>query len=152
MGDACDLTVIEVEPNDDCMTAMPVSLGDTVLASLSPNGDYDYYSLSLSADTTLEIETNGDPFGDTVVAIFDSDGNVLIGCDDDKVFFVDFYSEWSCCLPPGNYCVGVKEYDPLATINNYSVSFRNQGTCSADPDPTMNGCAIENTFGGCIPF
>ncbi len=67
-------------------------------------------------------------------------------------FLLDRYSEFSCCLPPGTYCVGVKEFSPLNSIPSYSVDVRNAGTCSANPDPLLNGCIIENQFGSCIPF
>ena len=99
----------------------------------------------------FEIETAGDPLGDTVVGVFDSAGNVLVGCDDDNDIPSNFYSLFSCCLPPGTYCIGVKGYNsnPIA---NYSINFRPAGSCVADPDPTMNGCVIENTFGACEPF
>ena len=85
------------------------------------------------------------------VGVFDSMGNVLVGCDDDNSTPGNFYSQFSCCLPPGDYCIGLKGFD-ADPIAHYSVVFRDKGACTADPDPTMNGCVIENTYGACEPF
>ena len=151
IGDLCDLSsAFEIEPNDTCLQANPATLGETVLASLTSN-EYDYFSVTLTGDTVFEIITDGDPFGDTVVGVFDSDGNNLIGCDDDNPIVNDLYSLFSCCLPPGDYCVGVKGYDSDPIVN-YSIDFNNAGSCTADPDPLEAGCNIENNFLGCVPF
>jgi hypothetical protein len=151
IGDACDtVPLTETEPNDSCAEANPVAVGDVVLASLSSN-EYDWFRLTVTEDTILEIETDGDPFGDTVVAIFLGDGTEMIGCDDDNPTPNDFYSLYGCCTPPGEYCVGVKGFNATA-IGAYSITFRDTGTCVADPDPTKNNCATENTFGACDPF
>jgi len=107
--------------------------------------------VALSADTIFEIITDGDPLGDTVVGVFDSAGNVLVGCDDDNTIVNNFYSLFSCCLPPGTYCIGVKGFNANPIVN-YSIDFNDAGTCTADPDPLLNNCNIENTFGACIPF
>ena len=129
-----------------------VNLGDQVLSALTA-GDYDFYSVTLGVDTIFELETEGVlNLGDTVVGIFTSDGSQMIGCDDDKPILLNRYSLFSCCLPPGTYCVGVKEFNPNAALPDYSIDFRNAGTCSANPDPQLANCQIENVFGGCVPF
>ena len=151
IGDVCDASsAFEIEPNDNCVQANPIVLGNAVLASLASN-EYDYFSVALSADTIFEIITDGDPLGDTVVGVFDSAGNVLVGCDDDNTIVNNFYSLFSCCLPPGTYCIGVKGFNANPIVN-YSIDFNDAGTCTADPDPLLNNCNIENTFGACIPF
>jgi hypothetical protein len=148
IGDACDAPLpTETEPNDDCSQANPVNLADLYLASLS-SSEYDYYSLTLTEDTVLTVETAGDPYGDTVVGVFDSVGAQMFGCDDDNPTPANYYSLFTCCLPAGSYCIGVKGYnaDP---ISNYSISFIDVGACTAEPEPN---CSIENTYGACEPF
>ncbi len=151
-GDICEVPIpMETEPNGSCALANPVNLGEAYDGTIFV-ADYDYYAITLSSDTIFTVETTGAGNGDTVLAVFDSSGTPMIGCDDDKVFFQDFYSEFSCCLPPGDYCVGVKAFNPNASVPVYTIDFRSDGTCTADPDPTMNGCAVENNYGACDPF
>ena len=151
VGNACDIPPsVEVEPNDSCATAQPVMLGDSVFGSITSN-EYDYFSLTLTEDTTLELTTFGPTAGDTVVSIFDSTGAAQYGCDDDNPILNDRYSLFLCCLPPGDYCVGVKGYD-ANPIPNYTIRFRNTNACSTDPDPANAGCPIEQTFGACSPW
>ena len=151
IGDQCEVSIPqESEPNDSCATANPVQLGETVIAT-KPGTDRDHYSLTLTEDTVFQIETAGTPGGDTVVGVFDAAGNQLYGCDDDNPTPNNFFSAFSCCLPPGNYCVAVKGYQDRA-ISNYSVTFLNAGSCDTDPDPAIAGCTVENTFGACSPF
>jgi len=108
--------------------------------------------VTLTGDTVFGVLTDGDPLGDTVVGVFDSAGNSLIGCDDDNPITNDLYSAFSCCLPPGDYCIGVKGYNSNPIVN-YIVDFNNGGSCTApDPDPLLADCNIENNFGGCVPF
>ena len=126
------------------------------LASISPATDYDYFSLSLASDTVLDVITSGQPNGDTVVTVFDDTGAIVIGCDDD-VDTSGFlrYAQFSCCLPPGNYCVGVKSYANQTEISEYLVEFRYNTSCVADPDPTNNGCPLVDTpnfAGACEPW
>ena len=97
------------------------------------------------------LETFGDPGGDTVVGVFTPDGTQLIGCDDDNPMVFNYYSLFSCCLPPGTYCVGVKGYN-ANPIENYNIDFNAAGSCTADPDPLNANCNVENTFGACVPF
>ena len=151
IGDACDVVLpAESEPNDDCSRADSLNLGDTMLAQLA-SSEYDYFSVTLVVDGVLEITTAGDPQGDTVVGVFDSGGTQIIGCDDDNPTPNDFYSLFFCCMPAGTYCVGVKGFD-ADPITNYSITATSPSTCAADPDPTQNGCGIENTYGACDPF
>jgi hypothetical protein len=151
VGDICDLTSsFEIEPNDACAQANPINLGDTILGTITAS-EYDYFGLTLGADTQLTIITAGDPLGDTVVGIFDTSGSEFYGCDDDNPVPNDYYSLFLCCLPAGDYCVGVKGYnaDPIA---NYSASFIDSGSCSAPANPNDAECTVENTYGACDPF
>ena len=121
----------ESEPNDDCSSANLVALGDSVDASLGTPGDYDTFRLTVPTAGFVEIETTGG-IGDTVLTIASADGSTAIGCDDDEGD--GFFSLWGCCLPAGDYCVQVREYNPSATIPSYTIEFRGAGTCSpGDP-------------------
>jgi hypothetical protein len=118
--------LVESEPNDDCGTANVVALGDSVLANISPSGDYDSFHLTVPADGFVEVETSGSS-GDTVINLTTADGVTVIGCDDDEGD--GLFSRWSCCLPAGEYCVQVKAYSAFSIISNYSIDFRGLGTC-----------------------
>ena len=119
--------IVESEPNDDCGSGNVVTLGDTVEAGLEPSGDIDSFHLVVPASGFVEIETQG-AGGDTVINIVSADGQTFIGCDDDNGD--GFFSLWGCCLPAGEYCVQVTEFDPGATLPNYTINFRNAGTCN----------------------
>jgi hypothetical protein len=121
----------ETEPNNDCGTANPVALGDSVMGDIDPAGDYDNFRLTVPADGYVEIETTGSS-GDTVITVTTADGVTFVGCDDDNGD--GLFSLWSCCLPAGEYCVQVKDYSPFSTISGYTISFRDLGTCTpGDP-------------------
>jgi hypothetical protein len=164
IGDACEVPpLLESEPNNSCASANPVELGDLVLGAISPGTDYDYYSIELATNTIFEVRTTGQPAGDTVVAVFDPSGTPMVGCDDDEDGTIGYYySRFSCCLPPGTYCVGVKAFNPNGAsppdptpISDYSVEFSYTGTCSANPDPLQNGCPLTDTpayNGACSPW
>jgi hypothetical protein len=136
---------MEMEPNDNCGEANPAAFGDSIQGSISPAGDQDYFLLTMPEDGLVEIETNG-PSGDTVLNIASTDGSTQIGCDDDDGD--GLFSKWSCCLPAGSYCVGVKDYGNNSTIATYNIDFRDLGTC-APGDPLV--CDI-STSPQCNPF
>jgi hypothetical protein len=117
----------ETEPNGSCASANAVALGDSVVAAITPAGDFDNFKLTVPADGFVEIETTG-AFGDTVVNLTSADGSTFVGCDDDAGD--GFFSLWGCCLPAGDYCVEVKEFSPFATIPNYTIEFRDLGACT----------------------
>ena len=117
----------------------------------SPQFELPPFTVTLPSDGVFEVTTGGSPAGDTVVGVFDVNGTQLIGCDDDNPTPQDFYSAFSCCLPAGDYCIGVKGFNGNP-ISAYTTNFRSAGSCSANPDPTQNGCGIENTYGSCDPF
>ncbi|ANM28673.1 hypothetical protein ABI59_02150 [Acidobacteria bacterium Mor1] len=129
--------LVEIEPNDDCASAQPVMLGDSVDAGISFVGDRDNFRLSVPAGRFVQIDTNGSS-GDTVLQISDSTGAMVIGCDDDGG--PGLFSEWSCCLEAGDYCVTVRDFGDNGTVN-YSINFRDMGECDpTDPlDCPVNG-------------
>ena len=138
--------VFEAEPNNNCGQANGVLLGDTAQAAIGVVGDKDFYRLSVPADTLVDIETRG-PSGDTVLDISASGGEPQIGCDDDSGDGT--FSRWSCCLPTGTYCVGVKDFGNNNTIPLYNVDFRAVGSCNAS-EPLV--CPIANSAQCPHPF
>jgi hypothetical protein len=135
----------ETEPNDSCAEANPTIVGDALLASIGTPGDRDYYLLTVPADAYVEVQTDG-PVGDTVLDINSMDGSVQIGCDDDSGNGT--FSWWGCCLPAGDYCVGVKAYGDNVTVPIYSIEFREMGVCLPN-DPLQ--CSI-SLSPQCNPF
>jgi len=114
----------EVEPNGDSDHATALSLPALVRGALMPEGDIDYYRLTLSAPATVTVETfdgSGDDTCvgvDTVVQLRTADGDLLEESDD---------SEWSFCswierqLSAGTYLVRVQSYEGTATGYHLSV-------------------------------
>ncbi|WP_299415484.1 ELWxxDGT repeat protein, partial [Acaryochloris sp. IP29b_bin.148] len=117
-----------MEPNDTLLTATPTNIdagekgeftfngeiGDN--PDVDTSGDVDLYTLELSAGTgvTFDLNTNNsDSFFDSILRVFDAEGNELAVNDDaGNGSFIGF-------LPPadGTYYVGVSgfsnfEYDP----------------------------------------
>lgn len=138
MFEVTEPPLAEREPNDSCGEAAlndPFFLGDDVLASISPAGDRDHYTLSLAGDSSVLIETRG-PSGDTVLQIESADGSTIIGCDDDAG--AGLFSSWSCCLPAGDYCVVVRDFGDNSTISSYNIEFTDLGSCTADPVPVCD--------------
>jgi len=130
--------LMEVEPNDSCAEAAANDayfVGDDVLASISPVGDRDHYSLSLAGDTLVSIDITG-PSGDTVLQIETADGSTVIGCDDDAG--PGLFSSWSCCLPAASYCVVVRDFGDNSTISSYNIEFTDLGSCTADAMPVCD--------------
>jgi hypothetical protein len=164
-GDACEPPPIyEVEPNNTCAQATVAQLDDEILGALTPASDYDYYKVTLTANSVFEVLTNGNPNGDSVVAVFNAAGTQLYGCDDDAEFGIGFfYSHFTCCLPPGTYCIGVKPFnqngpsppDPVP-IASYAIQFNYTGTClPPSQDPAQAGCqtgAAPAYPGGWVPW
>ena len=128
----------ETEPNDSCSDALandPFFLGDNVLASISPVGDRDHYTLSLAGDTLVSIDTTG-PSGDTVLQVETADGSTIVGCDDDDG--PGLFSSFGCCLPAADYCVVVRDFGDNSTISSYNIEFTDLGSCTADAVPVCD--------------
>lgn len=133
----------ESEPDDACGSGNPALLGDTYTAAISPAGDRDNFTLTVSDDSFVQITTSG-PAGDTVLKISSVDGSTTIGCDDDNG--PGLFSSWSCCLPAGDYCVTVRDFGDNSTIPSYTVGFQGLGACSPSNPPV---CPVSGS--GC-PF
>lgn len=82
---AAQATVTESEPNDTLTTADPVALGDTVSGTIDPAGDVDYFVITLTAGTWLDLDVDASQIGsplDAVMALFAADTTMLAYSDD----------------------------------------------------------------------
>ncbi len=130
------------EPNNTRAAATPVACEQTVPASIVPQGDIDYYALSITSATALQVDINaarsGSPL-DPIVGVFDAAGNRLAFADNtisfDPVLNVDL-------LSPGTYYIAVASFNDSTftgtdarTVGNYTMTLRcsvpevRAGTC-----------------------
>jgi hypothetical protein len=115
-------TLPEVEPNNDCATAQPVSLGDIVdPASISPAGDLDFYKIYLNTTDQLSIildrATGCTTTIDTQLYVYRDDCVTQLAYDDDDGPGLYSYIAGSEFVPPysGYYYVKVKHYSATGT-------------------------------------
>ena len=78
-------TVTEPEPNDSLASADAVSLGDTVSGAINPSGDVDWFAITLTAGTSLDLDVDASQIGsplDAVMALLAADTTELAYSDD----------------------------------------------------------------------
>ncbi|HYS05430.1 MAG TPA: hypothetical protein VEW47_09590 [Candidatus Dormibacteraeota bacterium] len=130
------------EPNNTRASATPVTCEQTVHASIVPQGDIDYYALSITNATALQVDINaarsGSPL-DPIVGVFDAAGNRLGFADNtvsfDPILNVDL-------LSPGTYYIAAASFNDSTftgsdarTVGDYSMTVRcsipevRTGTC-----------------------
>lgn len=113
-------------PTERASIDVPTSFVSTITADmpLHPNGymgPTEYFSLTVSDDALLVITLSSDDF-DTVLTVFDADGNE-VAQNDDYNFSSD--SQAAVQLAPGSYVVAASSYyldgagDYLLTIERY---------------------------------
>jgi len=134
--------ITETEPNNFPADANPVDLDTVVQASISPAGDFDFFSLNVPTDQVVEIETTGST--DTVLQL---SGDSEIACDDDSG--AGLTSFIGCCLPAGDYTIGVKHFSSFST-GDYDLELRSGIACSPLDPPACT--ADPGSFGSCEPF
>src|SRR5690606_4355902 len=74
----------EPYPNDSRQTAPPISLGQTVNASICPPGDMDYYAVQGAAGQHLSIRVLAGSLGSSLspaITLWDAGGNFLASVD-----------------------------------------------------------------------
>jgi cysteine-rich repeat protein len=135
-GDGCSSTCMsevpfEIEPNNTLMTATPLWPGTSKWkGTVSPLGDHDYFSFTLSAPGSPTLAThdagslNSCSF-DTMIHLLDPTG-VEIAKDDDhgpgscSLISPDLYPAVSH-LPAGTYFVWLQKFNDNATIPSYEL-------------------------------
>ena len=118
LGTSC---ISEIEPNDepilaDSLGVVPGTL--CVTGAIDPTGDLDYYTFTVSTTSTVTLSTQTS--GDTKIALFDENGNVL--AENDDVSTTDTSSWISRILAPGTYYVGVRHFADSDWIPNYTLT------------------------------
>lgn len=82
-----------VEPNDAANTAMPLTSGETVEATITPTGDVDFYRLDVDGGDTVVVDVQfSHDRGDLDLGLYDADGTLLdqslSTTDEEQVKFV----------------------------------------------------------------
>ena len=102
----------EPYPNDSRQTATPISLGQTVNASICPSGDMDYYAIQGAAGQHLSIRVLAGSLGSSLspaITLWDAGGNFLASVDAPDEFGDSLLSYQ---LPQGgSYYIRVKAVD-----------------------------------------
>jgi hypothetical protein len=122
-------TIDEVEPNNSLATAQVLPFGtpgsEAVLGSLTP-GDVDFYSVDLVAGhlftaNIFDFTPGDDTDNDSVLALFDSDGD-LIALDDDGG--PGFLSVLFLIVPEtGTYTIGVTGFPDFDFVGDHGEDF-----------------------------
>ena len=128
------------EPNNTLNTAYPTAAGASALcdATLWPVGDLDYYSFVGKAGKAYEVLTsNLSPGLDTILTVFNTNGNV-IGSNDDYTFGSSASRVVFSASADGFYYARVVNNSPQDPANKtYCFEVREiQGTATPTPLPT----------------
>jgi hypothetical protein len=126
-------SVTETEPNDGFGQANLVTLGDTVLGSISSGTDVDYFAIDLDGPLLLIAGTFNQPgstFG-TKLRLYDTDGTTQLSSD--TLFGAPAAVE--VYIPaPGRYYLSVEEVVPSSVTNRlYGLITGTQTTGTGDP-------------------
>lgn len=106
------------EPDDSMSEAKKIASGERQRRSIDPVGDVDFAWFIVTERSRVRVETSG-PSGDTVLRIYDSDGDLVSQNDD----FGD--GRWSAVeleLDPGKYYIEVFEYGKDDKIPEYYLT------------------------------
>ena len=121
------------EPDDTSDEANTISSESSQTHSISPVGDEDWVTFTLSSVSGISLETYGES-GDTRMWLYDSSLSELEFSDDYSGLFS--YIDRLCdvdALPAGTYYVKVDEFDGDEEIASYDLSF-NAEPCSVVSD------------------
>lgn len=126
----------EVEPNDDCATATPLTVGDPMQAAISPETDHDWYAFEAYAGQCLVFETAPGPNqvgGDTRMWLWFDDCATQAGFNDDGGDGLYSRLEYTVTTG-GTYYVEVDEYNNDAVIDAYVLT-----ASECPPPPEQDG-------------
>lgn len=152
VGDACEPPPADpYEPNDSLAVATPVACGDTIADGSIGTGDVDYYQIDLIAGQTLVADIDTAGLGlDTLLAVLDTAGNLLVGVDDQPApgepSSRDSYLEFTA-PNDGTYYVVVSSYADFDldggpdhfTTGLYSLDLECLDPCATGPVQGPNG-------------
>jgi hypothetical protein len=127
------------EPDNNSSQATVLLSGVPQIHSICPVGDEDWYTLTITSESEVVIETSG-PSGDTRMWLYDSSLNEIEYND-------DFNGLWSridrnCdtdALTPGTYYVQIDEYLSDREIEIYDISLTSTPcACTIDTGDILN--------------
>ena len=141
---------VESEPNDTCLQAAAVIMGEPTSASIDPAGDVDWFVFTIVDETNVLVETYpgaGQTGGDTELTIFADDCVTQLAYDDDGGD--GLYSRLGYHVVPGTYFVMVNEYGNNGIIGAYVLD-----VIPAPAPPSNNDCngAIDLQVQGAAVF
>ncbi len=124
--------------NESTAATTPVN-GVSEDHSICPATDVDWWTFTLTAETTVEMQTSG-ASGDTRMWLYDSSDNEIGYNDDDTGLFSRIRVG---CLPAGTYYVKVDEYGNNNEINNYQFTYT-ESECTGGGGVQCETCDPEN--------
>ena len=127
--------VAESEPNNDAGTATAVTLGDQATGVIDPAADIDYFSISLTAGTVVDIDVDASEVGsplDPVLGFFDTDGITILIENDD---FDGLDSRIKITIPAdGVYFVAIVDFGAGGAADfTYTINFNTKPLGPGDP-------------------
>ncbi len=148
---------------DPCVTATPITVGQTINNSLSAATDclladgtlIDFYSFNGTAGQPISISENSNAF-DTYLYLLDDAGNVIDENDDSGVTTdsrVPIDGGVGTLPYTGTYIIGANSFDP--STGAYSITLATDAACTMTPltyNQTVNGTLATSdcpvSFGG----
>ena len=145
----------ESEPNDTPATANVLTLvatGQVVSGSITPAGDFDYFSFTVPANSLLwaRVDTfasNTDT--DSILTLFGPDGTTVLETDDDDGLAngcdTTVENQFSSAIAgrplatAGTYYLRVQDFDPGSTITPYTLEV--VVTTASTPESESNNTA-----------
>jgi hypothetical protein len=115
---------MEVEPNDDCTQANPLNIGDPMEASISPEGDNDWFEFFADAGQCVVFETfpgEGQVGGDTRLYLWEADCVTQAGFNDDGGEGLYSRLEFQFTVG-GTYYVEIDEFGDNGIIDAYVLT------------------------------
>jgi len=138
--------VYEEEPNGDCSTANPYTMGDTFHGEINPAYDWDFIGFSANANDALTIGTDQDgslPTVDTYIELWDDTCGTMLTYDDDGG--PGLYSLISGYVMPytGMYYLKIRGY---STSQGFYICMGELGAAPVPPDNDTCAMAIANGY------
>lgn len=112
------------ETDDSWDLASTILPGDVQNHSIHIPGDEDWVTFTLDERSNITLTTDG-PAGDTILELYDQDGQTLLDSDDDggNGAFSQIVRTGAGGLPAGTYFARVREKTGQGTIDAYTLSF-----------------------------
>jgi len=139
---ASNSRAVEVEPNDDYLTANALTAGDDMNAAIDVAADVDFFAFTAGAGDVVDFETLPGDAGDTKMWLLDTDGVTELVFNDDGG--TGYYSLINYTFATaGTYFVKVTHYSGTGT-GTYILT----ATAAAPPPPPP----ANDTCAGAIPI